>query len=441
MRKTMTLFFCLCSLLSATHELKAQTLAFPGAEGFGRYAKGARAASSPEVYHVVNLDDAGEGSFRDAISKPDRFIVFNVAGVINIKSRLVFSKNLTIAGQTAPGDGVVIYGNGVSFSGIEDVIVRCMRFRMGLNGDKGKDAAGIANGKNMIFDHLSVTWGRDENFSISWNKKADEPQSITIQNSILGQGIMVHSAGGLIQTSGGVTLYRNLYIDNKTRNPKVKGLNQYVNNVVYNWGNGGGYILGGGSQGPSWATIENNYFIKGPNTNNTAAFVRGNQNFQVLHSGNKIDENINGTLDGIPVTDKDLGDVFFVRKASAFKDIPRQHPPVKNKQSAENSYKWIVKYAGASFPARDAVDQLLIEELKSLGTAGKLIYDEKELNLPNNVGVVRSGVKDLDSDNDGIPDSWEDANGLDKNNPADALYMNGEYYNIEHYMNSLISTD
>lgn len=441
MRKTITLLFCLFLSLPFVHKLKAQTLAFPGAEGFGRYAKGARASSNPQVYHVTNLNDDGEGSFRDAISKPDRFIVFDVGGVINIKSRLVFSKNLTIAGQTAPGDGVVVYGNGVSFSGIEDVIVRCMRFRMGVNGDKGKDAAGIANGKNMIFDHLSVTWGRDENFSISWNKKGDEPQSITIQNSIIGQGIMVHSAGGLIQTSGGVTLYRNLYIDNKTRNPKVKGLNQYVNNVVYNWGTGGGYILGGDSQGPSWSIIENNYFIKGPDTNDTGAFVRGNLNFQVLHSGNKIDDNTNGILDGVPVADSDLGDVFFVKTASEFKEIPRIHPQIKNKQSAEDSYKWIVKYAGASFPARDAVDRLLVSELKSLGMAGKLIYDEMELNLPDNVGVLRSGSKVLDSDNDGIPDSWEDANGLDKNNPSDALLMNGEYYNVEHYINSIINTN
>ena len=222
--------------------LYAQQLAFPGAEGYGRFAKGARASESPEIYHVTNLNDSGEGSLRDAISKPNRVIIFDVSGIINIKSRLVFSKNLTIAGQTAPGDGITIYGNGVSFSASDNIIVRHLRMRMGLKGDSGKDAAGIANGSNMIFDHISAAWGLDENFSINWDDKGYEPYNITIQNSIIGQGIMPHACGGLIQSNGGISLYRNLYIDNKTRNPKVKGLNQFVNNVVYNWGDGGCYI-------------------------------------------------------------------------------------------------------------------------------------------------------------------------------------------------------
>ena len=148
----------------------------------------------------------------------------------------------------APGDGVVVYGNRVSFSGADDLICRYLRVRMGINGREGKDAAGIAYGSDMIFDHMSVTWGRDECFSINGDPKkpADQPRNITIQNSFIGQGLQPHSCGGLIQTTinDGVTLYRNLYIDNKTRNPKVKGLNQFVNNVLYNWGNGGAYIMG-----------------------------------------------------------------------------------------------------------------------------------------------------------------------------------------------------
>ena len=202
--------------------IHAQQLAFPGAEGYGRFALGARASSNPTVYRVTNLNDSGTGSFRDAISQPNRVIVFDVAGVIKINSRLIFSKNLTIAGQTAPGEGVVIYGNGVSFSNAENIIVQYLRLRMGKDGDSGKDAAGIANGGNMIFDHLSVSWGLDETFSINWDSKGFEPYNITIQNSIMGQGFEPHSAGGLLQTDGGVTVYRNLYIDNKTRNPKVK---------------------------------------------------------------------------------------------------------------------------------------------------------------------------------------------------------------------------
>ena len=195
----------------------AQLVAFPGAEGFGKYAKGARASSSPTVYHVTNLNDTGSGSFRDAVSASNRIVVFDVAGVINITSRIVCSSNIYIAGQTAPGEGVTVYGNGFSYSGADNVICRYLRMRMGAIGDSGKDGCGIANGSNMIFDHVSVSWGRDETFSVS----GSECINITIQNSVIAQGLLSHSAGGLIQTDGGVTLYRNVFIDNDTRNNKI----------------------------------------------------------------------------------------------------------------------------------------------------------------------------------------------------------------------------
>jgi hypothetical protein len=114
--------------------------------------------------------------------------------------------------------------------------------RMGRGGDSGKDGITIAEGSNMIFDHVSVSWGRDETFSISGTA-----ENITVQDSIIAQGLETHSCGGLMQTDGGVSLFRNLYIDNKTRNPKVKGVNEFTNNVVYNWGGGGGYIAGDSS--------------------------------------------------------------------------------------------------------------------------------------------------------------------------------------------------
>ena len=150
------------------------------------------------VYHVTNLNDSGKGSLRDAVSQPNRIVVFDVAGVIKISSRIVFAKNLYVAGQTAPGEGVVVYGNGVSFSGASNIIVRHMRFRMGKGGDSGKDAAGISNGTNMIFDHCSFSWGLDETFSINPDGKGNLGD-ITISNSIMGQGLLSHSAGGLMQ--------------------------------------------------------------------------------------------------------------------------------------------------------------------------------------------------------------------------------------------------
>lgn len=229
-------FLCLLIvLLSPLAE--AQQLAFPGAQGFGRHAVGGRYGS---VYKVTNLNDSGAGSLRDAVSQPNRIVVFDVAGVIRLNSRMVFAKNLYVAGQTAPGEGVIVYGDGVSFSGATNTIVRYMRFRMGKQGTSGADAAGIANGTNMIFDHVSVAWGQDETFSISPDGKGDLG-NITIQNSLIGQGLLSHSAGGLVQADS-ITLYRNVYVDNSTRNAKIKGRNQYVNNLVYNWKNAA-YIL------------------------------------------------------------------------------------------------------------------------------------------------------------------------------------------------------
>jgi len=129
------LIFTLSMYCASMCFLSAQLVAFPGAEGFGKFAKGIRASTSPSVYHVTNLNDAGAGSFRDAVSSSNRVVVFDVAGVIKITSRIVVSSNTYVAGQTAPGEGITIYGNGFSFSGANDCIFRYMRIRMGNVGD------------------------------------------------------------------------------------------------------------------------------------------------------------------------------------------------------------------------------------------------------------------------------------------------------------------
>ena len=371
----------------------AQQLAFPGAEGFGRFATGGRGC---EVYHVTNLNDSGAGSLRDAVSQPNRTVVFDVSGVIRLKSRIVFSKNLTVAGQTAPGNGVVVYGYGVSFSAADNVIIRHMRFRMGIGGNPNVDAVGLANGKNMIFDHLSVSWGLDENFSINWDNKGSEPADITIQNSIIGKGILVHAMGGLMQTNGGVSILKNLYIDNKSRNPKVKGLNQFVNNVIYNWGSDG-YILGG-SAGDSWATIEDCYFIKGPNS--SSPFSRATETFQVFQKGNMLDGNLDGVLNGALAVNSDLGPATVVSSYDGFNGSPKRHPDITDQMSAADAYHHVVEYSGASLPQRDEVDAYMIDELVSLGKKGAHIGGEHELGLLNNVGMFYRAEAYLDTDGD-----------------------------------------
>lgn len=425
-------------------------IAFPGAEGYGRFARGARAGSNPTVYHVTNLNDSGTGSFRDAISQPDRVIVFDVSGIIRINERLVFSKNLTIAGQTAPGNGVVIYGNGVSFSGASDIIVRHLRIRMGTNGDGGKDAAGISNGQNMIFDHCSVSWGKDETFSINSDGKGGGVGNITIQKTIMSQGLQPHSAGGLCQPTnevGGVTLYRNLYADNATRNHKVKGLNQYINNVVYNWGSGGGYNLGGDSEGRIWADIQANYFIQGPTSNGTGV-GRGNDLTAVYHRANKTDGSRDGVVNGRDMTDDDFGGNVYAtyeefQQSAEYPTDGREHPAVASMfQTADEALQWVIDSVGASLPDRDEVDAYVIDELSSFGTKGATIGSEGALALKNNVGHFYTAPKPLDSDNDGMPDAWETANGLNPNDASDAVaYAANGYLNIENYINNIPVAD
>lgn len=414
----------------------AKLLAFPTAVGFGRYTTGGRGG---EVYHVTNLNDAGAGSFRDAVSKPGRIVVFDVSGIINLQSTLIFSGNSTIAGQTAPGDGVMLYGDRVSFSGASNLIVRHFRVRMGIGGTSAKDAAGVANGSDMMFDHMSVNWGRDETFSISWDSKGTEPGNITIQNSIIGQGLETHSCGGLVQTDGGVTLFRNLYIDNKTRNPKVKGLNQFVNNVVYNWGGGGGYIMGG-SAGDSWAVIENNYFIKGPSTGSTAAFVRSTETFQVYQKNNMLDYDLNGALNGTAAAASIFDGATLAASYSGFTGAPQSHPVLDGQTSAEEAYQIVVKSVGASKPARDEVDKYIVGELTSLGKKGALIANESALGLSGGVGKLATGTAKTDSDKDGMPDAWETSHGLKINDATDRNGTNlsaDGYTNLEMYLNEL----
>lgn len=415
----------LAFLLALSTGIYAQPLAFPGAEGFGKYTSGGRGG---EVYFVTNLNDSGPGSLRDAVSKPHRIIIFETGGVIHLKERLVFSSNLTIAGQTAPGDGITVYGNGISFSNANNVICRYIRFRMGENGQNGKDAVGIAGGHRMIFDHVSVSWGKDENFSVSSMKVVGGPSDVTIQNSIISQGLLKHSMGGLIQSDGGITVYRNLFIDNRSRNYKVKGNNQFINNVVYNW-SVAAYILGGGSAFKSFANITDNYFIYGPETK-SKPFTRGNENFSLYAKGNYVDDNRNGKLDGRALKQEDYGTVNWSRK-------PFDFPPVSTR-SAKEAFDWIAKYAGCSYPVRDEVDQYVIDELLSAGTRGKLISSEKELPTQG-PGNIRPGQAPKDSDRDGIPDEWEIKHNLNPNDPKDAkaYTLSNLYPNIEVYLNSL----
>lgn len=307
---------------------------------------------------------------------------------------------------------------------------------------------------------MTFTWGTDEVFSINWDNKGTSPDNITLQNCIIGQGLHRHnhSAGGLMQPSNGgkISLIGNLYICNKTRNNKIKGINEFVNNVVYNWGNygntyghtesGDAYIMGGDSAGSSDVNIINNYFIGGPNTSTSIStpFNRGNANFSLYGSGNYFDNNRNGILDGTLVPADLTG--YPVEDASSILATPYDYPMKNPSLSAQDTYDKIVASVGASYPRRDQVDNLMISDLMSKGTTATYMYDRssfaKQFGFTNNgAGHVYGAPAPLDTDNDGIPDAWEDANGLNKNT-ADALNVsttNAPYLNIEVYINSLIN--
>ncbi|MET0355162.1 MAG: cellulose binding domain-containing protein [Cellvibrio sp.] len=399
------------------------TLAFPGAEGFGRLATGGRTG---EVVHVTNLNDSGTGSLRDAISQPNRIVVFDVGGVIKLDTRLVFKSNQTIAGQTAPGKGISIYGNGVSFSGASNTIVRYVRFRMGKIGDSEKDTVAIANGHDIIFDNVSLSWGRDGTFDLN-QESGSLLYNITLQDSIVAQGLQTHSTGGLVNT-GGTSIIRSLYIDNNSRNPKARGTLQFVNNVIYNWVTSG-YILGDTS-GRSDGAMIGNYFIAGPETNG-GTLDSPTSAYNLYATDNWYDSNKDGTLNGRLLGQGDFGSVTWWTTPSV------EFPPV-TALSAAATLQYVINNAGTSHQ-RDEVDQYVLNELQSWGKKGKTISDETSLGITNVVGNITGDTAPQDTDRDGMPDAWETQNGFNPNSNDAMFDKDGDgWVNVEEYINSLV---
>lgn len=407
--------------LTATNA--ANLSSFPGAEGFGKFATGGRGGS---VYHVSNLHDSGAGSFRDAVSVAKRIVVFEVGGIINIDTRIVIKKDITIAGQTAPGGGITIYGNGVALNGDSgNDVIRFIRIRMGKNGDTKKDALAVSEGQQYMIDHVSISWGIDGTLDVN----GAGIDNITLQNSIVGQGINIinHSTGGLMQ-SGKWSIIRSLYIDNKTRNPKARGTHECINSVFYNWASNG-YIMGD-TEGLSACNLVGNYFIYGPSSSTDSHITNTTAAFHVYPKDNWVDDNQNGSLDGRQITDY---------KTATVVNTPFSYPGVNNLLSASAACKMVVDHAGASL-VRDAVDKYLIDELTSYGKKGTIINTEDENGIPGNVGTVANGTPHADTDKDGMPDDWEKTYGLNPDNASDGsstdLSVDG-YTNIEMYINQL----
>jgi len=398
--------------------LQAQTLAFPGAEGYGATASGGRGRA---VIVVTNLNDDGPGSFRDAAGHSDATIVFSVNGVIHLKSNMNLGSNLTIAGQSAPGSGITIADAKVSMTDSKNIIIRYMRFRGGIAESPKVSSLNLANGSHIMLDHLSIEWGRWDNIQTNGNTYS------TIQNSIIGEGIIPQRFGCLCE-SDYLTLSHNLWIHNKSRNPKGKGHIQYINNVVYNWGVDG--YVGGHGEADHYADLIGNYFIKGPSSSDSfiGEFTRTDHTYQ---SGNFVDLNLNGKLDGRAVTQEDFEHVNadMLKEPFAKPEVPVRVEPAKVIVSEISSD------AGDSL-CRDAVDARLVNDLLSFGTKGHFIANESEVGgLP----LSSQATAPVDSDNDGIPDEWERAHHLNPHDPTDAQKLDPQtgYSNLELYLNGI----
>lgn len=517
--------------------------AFPGAEGFGRYTTGGRGGA---VYHVTKLDDDGsEGSFRWACNKSGvRTIVFDVSGTIYLKSALQLKKgNVTIAGQTAPGDGICIADYPFTIDS-DNVIIRFMRFRLGnrhVNKHEG-DGLGGMDRKNIIVDHCSISWSIDECLSVYGSK------NITLQWNIVSQSLKKsgHSKGnhgyGGNWGGSGATYHHNLLAHHDSRVPRLgprPGTQKdermdMRNNVMYNWGGNGCY----GGEGMT-VNIAYNYYKPGPTTlkrtkamqyrlaapgirtvdyclnkaaiaayyktatgtavtkNDVSGSSDGTNNYvEISGTKYKIDMKTNKIdVGGKQVTvswndwkpmlhvwgkfyaegnynpksadmnkdnfkygianqiDKSGNDKTYPGDNAIKLTVPMPFEGVTT-HTAQDAYEKVLAYAGASLH-RDWVDEQMVNDTRNgiatstgSGNTGGIINSQND-NKPAGAAADWSPWPDLvtdtsisvaDTDGDGIPDYWEDANGLDKNNAADGNLTDAEgYTNLERYMNSLVA--
>lgn len=401
-------------VLMTTLTMNAQQLAFPGAEGYGAYASGGRGCT---VVHVTNLNAAGTGSLADAVSQPNRFVVFDVGGVIDITGKsITISSNITIAGQTAPGEGITIYGGRVIASKAKNVIMRYIRMRGGKSVNSSKCTLTLDECQDFIMDHCSISWGPWDNVHIK------DANNVTWQYCINSEGIEPQRFGSITDGTRNWTIHHCLWADNKSRNPKMKCYVQYYNNVVYNYAMG---IIGGHSAADNYQDVINNYFIAGPE-GSQKYFDDWTATDHLYSTGNYYDGNRDGQLNGTLITD------HHSATPMASPNFNTTHP--MNVETAEKAYYTIVDHVGAS-RVRDTHDKRILEQLTSLGTKGSFIANEDNV---GGIGTVANGPKPKDTDNDGMPDDWELTNGLNVNkNDACDYTLGGGYTNIEHYVNSL----
>ncbi len=417
----------------------AQTLAFPGALGYGAKATGGRSGT---VYHVTSLNDDGSGSFRDAVSSPNRIIVFDVSGYIALKSAVSVKSNITIAGQTAPGEGIGFRGGKISCGKSSNIIIRHIRIRPGSETASDEDVAiNLYNARNIIIDHCSIEfapWNNIGGVSDDWQNYP--VTDITFQYCLIANPTGQQFGAHCESVSGQWAWFYNLFANSHNRNPLAKVNDAFINNVLYNYS--AGYTTHTSTAFKH--DIINNYFIFGPastGTDNTWFQIDKNQS--IYCSGNMKDKQMDGILNGEATTPywyQGTGTVLSSPWSAISSNAVIYDP--------KSAYRMTVSSAG-TLPL-DQMDSLIVGQVKTLGkgtsgtTAGtsgpgnSLYTSQTQTGLGNNgYGVIRNGTKETDTDNDGMPDYWEKAMGTNVNsNDAMSIAIDG-YANIEQYINWL----
>ncbi|MDX2038734.1 MAG: hypothetical protein SFX72_18960 [Isosphaeraceae bacterium] len=427
--------------------------AFPGAEGFGRWARGGRGG---DVYHVVNLEDSGPGSLRDGIesAKGPRTIVFDVGGEIRLKKALRIEKSfLTLAGQTAPGDGITIRDYSFQIDKASDLIVRYLRFRLGDEkpaGAKGADDTLVTNDvRRVIIDHCSLSWAidgthdlrRGGDFTLQWCSISE-----ALNNSLHPKGAHAMAAS-YRDLSGPITLHHNLIASCRDRHPTLGSAKEpprhivdFRNNLIYHWTS-----PGTSNFCDHFINCINNLWRPGPTSNPESLPIAMKGSLPDLAkgymSGNVFEGRDDLTRDNYAALDfqrwlrNDKGNYRYAGKlddwrAEAPAELGAAFPAT---QSAAEAAELVLAGAGASLH-RDAVDLRVVEDARN--RTGKLIDSPKDV---GGFPVLRSGPAPIDTDRDGMPDAWEIREGLDPKNPSDrnAEVADGST-RLEQYLNGLV---
>jgi pectin methylesterase-like acyl-CoA thioesterase len=468
-------------LLFTVTGMQAQQPAFPGAEGAGMFTSGGRGnLSTPTtVFEVTNLnDDNSPGSLRYALTTTAtyRTVVFRVSGTIHLNAKLSIKANTTIAGQTAPGDGICIADHPVSIGG-DNVIVRHIRFRLGdknqkktdalgnpVDGSGGDDAFGALGANNIIIDHCSISWSSDEvltiyrgdNLTIQWCF-ITEPLNYSYHWETGDTDYEYHGYGG-IQGGKRATIHHNLYADCRNRNPRFPGISTYTpatvgienvdyrNNVLYNWGINTVY----GGEGGNY-NVANNYYKWGPNTGSGVKYriCNPSKSDDVDYgkwyvNGNYVDgstQNTNNNWSGVTMQTT-ANDTTLVKVLTPF-----NLGYSVTTQAATDAYESVLLGAGATLPRRDTLDQRIVNDVRN--RTGRII--DVQGGYPHGTAYsatvnawpgLNSTTAPVDTDHDGMPDSWELSHNLNPNDAADRNTYDGNGYTmLENYLNGVVNTD